>query len=378
MTTVLTNARIVTSDAVIQGSIAINGSLIADVSEGRSTSPAIDMEDDYLIPGIIDIHTDNLERHYFPRPNIDWDAASASIAHDGVCISSGVTTVFDSLSLGAWSNGQVRGRDNLRRLITGLSAARNSGALRADHRIHWRCELPSPVLPELLDEFMLNPLTGLASFMDHTPGQRQYKDLDFFLDRTWRKEMSEAEVAKQLDERRANQSANVSTNRAIMGKMAGEMDVTLAAHDDETAEHVAAAHAAGAVISEFPVTREAAAEAKRLGMVNFMGGPNLVRGGSYSGNVGAAELAADNLLDGFASDYVPRSMIECIFRLTEAPHSWSLPQAVATVTSTPAQAVGLTDRGVLATGLRADLLRVSLNGGLPVVRSAWVAGVRVS
>lgn len=375
--TVLTNARIVTASDVFEGSVVIDGDNISDLGEGLANAGSLDLEGDYLIPGIVDMHTDNLERHYFPRPNIDWNATSAAIAHDGVCIASGVTTVFDSLALGAWSNVEVRGLDNLRRLIDGIDRARAGGALRASHYLHWRCELPAPSLPGMLDEFVTHPMTRLASLMDHTPGQRQYKNLDFFLDRTWRKELSEDEVNARLTSRRADQERNVPANRAYLGDLARQHGVTLAAHDDETAEHVAAAHGAGATISEFPVTTEAAQEARRLGMINIMGGPNLVRGGSYSGNVGAAELAGADLLDGFASDYVPRSLIECAFRLAEEPHGWALPDAVATVTRVPARALGLDDRGEIATGQRADLLRVSMDAGFPVVRSVWVAGERV-
>ncbi len=378
MSTLLTNAHIVTADAVIHGSLVMSDGKIVEILPGNLHNGAIDMAGDYVIPGIVDIHTDNLERHYFPRPNIDWNAISATIAHDGVCVASGVTTVFDSLSLGAWSTGEARGLENMRRLVAGISEARDHGALRATHFLHWRCELPTADLPNLLDEFLSEPNTQLASLMDHTPGQRQYMHLDFFLDRTWRLEMSEDAVTARLDESRADQARYVDSNRAVLARFAADRQIILATHDDETAEHVRAAHAAGAVIAEFPVTGAAAAEARRLGMVNIMGAPNLIRGGSYSGNIGAAELAHQGLLDGFASDYVPRSLIECAFRLAEPAYGWTLPQSVATVTRTPALAVGLGDRGEIAAGKRADVLRVSINAGMPVVRSVWVAGDRVA
>jgi alpha-D-ribose 1-methylphosphonate 5-triphosphate diphosphatase len=380
MQTVLTNAQIVLADSTVHGTVAFDGDEIAFVDAARTNGHAQDMEGDFIIPGIIDIHTDNLERHYFPRPNIDWNPTSATIAHDGVCIASGVTTVFDSLALGVGgSGGESRDLDNLRRLIDGIEAADDHGALRAEHFIHWRCELPGATLPALLDEFLPRRHTRLASLMDHTPGQRQYKNLDFFLDRTWRREgMSETMIEDRLNERRTNQERNVVANRSHLADMAHAQGVPLATHDDETPEHVAEAHAVGVRIAEFPVTLDAAREAKRLGMINVMGGPNLIRGGSYSGNVSAAELEEAGLLDGFASDYVPRSLIECAFRLTDAEYGRSLPAAVSSVTSVVANAVGLTDRGEIAPGKRADLVRVSLNGGLPVVRSVWVAGRRVA
>ncbi len=374
--TILTNARIVTATDVVTGSLVIDGDSIWDVGEGPTDHTAIDLEGDYLIPGIIDMHTDNLERHFFPRPSIDWNPVSAAIAHDGVCIASGVTTVLDSLSLGAWSHIESRGLANLRNLLGGIDQARAGGALRAEHFLHWRCELPAQHLPDFVDEFLPHPFTKLASLMDHTPGQRQYRDLEFFLDRNWRSELDDGEVMERLAMRRANQASYADIHRTYLGKAAASLGIVLAAHDDETADHVIAAHAAGAVIAEFPVTLEAAQEARRLGMVNIMGGPNLVRGGSYSGNVGAEALAQQGLLDGFASDYVPRSLIECAFLLAQPAHGWTLPAAVATVTRVPARALGFYDRGEIAPGLRADLLRVSLNAGFPVVRGVWIAGRR--
>jgi alpha-D-ribose 1-methylphosphonate 5-triphosphate diphosphatase len=326
------------------------------------------------------MHTDNLERHYFPRPMIDWNPASATIAHDGVCIASGVTTVFDSLSLGVGAaSGEARDLDNLRRLVDGVEMADEAGALRAKHFIHWRCELPGPALHDQLEEFLPRRHTRLASLMDHTPGQRQYKNLEVFLDRTWRREgMNEAAIAERIALRREHQDRHVDANRALLAGMAQERGIPLATHDDETAQHIAEAHAVGARIAEFPVTVEAAEEARRLGMVNIMGGPNLIRGGSYSGNVSSAELEDVGLLDGFASDYVPRSLIECAFRLADAEFGRSLPASVGSVTKVVAEAVGLYDRGEIAQGKRADLVRVSLHGGLPVVRSVWVAGQRVA
>jgi alpha-D-ribose 1-methylphosphonate 5-triphosphate diphosphatase len=380
MQTVLTNAQIVLRDAVICGSLVIEGDKIQLIDDSRANGGAVDMGGDFIIPGIIDMHTDNLEKHYFPRPLIDWNPASATIAHDGVCIASGVTTVFDSLSLGVGAaSGEARDLENLRRLIDGIETADETGALRAEHFIHWRCELPGPTLQAQLEEFLPRRHTRLASLMDHTPGQRQYKNLEFFLDRTWRREgMSETAIAERLNLRREHQELHVTSNRPVLSQMAMAHGIPLATHDDETAEHVAEAHAAGARIAEFPVTMEAAEEARRLGMVNIMGGPNLIRGGSYSGNVSSAELEEVGLLDGFASDYVPRSLIECAFRLADAEYGRSLPASVASVTRVVAEAVGLTDRGEIAPGKRADLARVSLHGGLPVVRSVWVAGQRVA
>lgn len=379
MPLIITNARIVTAEVSFLGSVSIANGIIQSIGTQVSTvAAAIDFEGDLLIPGIVDIHTDNLERHYFPRPYIDWNAVSATIAHDGVCLSGGITTVFDSLSVGAWGNGEARALDNLRRLVAGVDHADQSGALRADHLLHWRCELTADDLDVMADEFLPHRMTGLVSIMDHTPGQRQYRHLDRFLDRVWRSEgVSEVDIAARIDDRRAKQARNVAPNRDRIAVRVQAANIPLATHDDETVDHVEQGFAAGATIAEFPVTAEAAAHAHKRGMINVMGGPNLIRGGSYSGNVSAAETADAGLLDGFASDYVPRSLIECAFRLTEPPFNWSLPAAVRTVTRTPAHAVRLADRGEIAEGKRADVLRVRLAAGLPVMRGVWVKGERV-
>jgi alpha-D-ribose 1-methylphosphonate 5-triphosphate diphosphatase len=160
--------------------------------------------------------------------------------------------------------------------------------------------------------------------------------------------------------------------------MATSRHIPLASHDDESLEHIDEASDLGATVAEFPVTAEAARRARERGMVVVMGGPNLIRGGSYSGNVPAAELAESELLDAFASDYVPRSLVECAFAMTRAPFGWSLSRAAALVTSAPARAVGLDDRGEIAPGQRADLLRVRLAGDLPLVRGVWTQGARAA
>ena len=374
---VLTNAEIVTPDEVIRGAIHVRDGRIVDISSSP-TRTGEDCEGDYLTPGLIDLHTDNLEKHFFPRQNIGWDPVSAAIIHDGFCLSLGVTTVFDALSVGSFAKKESRQADNLIRLAEGTAHAKAIGALKSDHFLHWRCELSADDLEPTLDRLIGNPLTALLSLMDHTPGQRQYRNIDRHLV-MWREAgMTDADIDQKLATGKERQAANVGRNRAYVAALANEKLLPVLAHDDETAEHVEAARAAGAVAAEFPVTVEAARRSRELGMMIVMGGPNLVRGGSYSGNVGVAELAKLDLLDAIASDYVPRSMIECPFLLTGGPFNWSLPKAIATVTANPAKAVGLHDRGRIAPGLRADLIRIRPVQGHPVLAAAWVEGRRAA
>jgi alpha-D-ribose 1-methylphosphonate 5-triphosphate diphosphatase len=372
----LSQAKIVTPTGVVQGSLSFKGTEIADIVEGPSQHGE-DCDGDWLIPGIIDIHTDNLERHFFPRANIDWNPVSAAVVHDGLCISVGVTTVFDSLSIGSFGAGSARTPDNLIRLTDALHEAHDKRLLKATHRLHWRCEAPSDVMAEWLPDFADAPLTGLFSLMDHTPGQRQYRNIDKFLD-MWRREgLTEAAIEDRLAERRANVARHDAANRRLVVEVAKARGVPIASHDDESVAHIDEAADLGATIAEFPVTMEAAQAAQARGMHIVMGGPNLIRGGSYSGNVPAKDLIAAGLPIGFASDYVPRSLIECAFALAAGPWQWPIERAVDTVTGLPARAVGLNDRGTLEVGKRADVVRVKVVDGHALVRGVWTGGVRV-
>lgn len=369
------NARVVTGDETFIGSVLMRGGKVVSVDAGVSCAGE-DMEGDVLMPGVIDLHTDNLEKHFFPRPNIGWDPVSAAVTHDGCCLSVGVTTVFDSLSIGSFNAAASRNHDNLIRLADGLAHANSNGLLKADHKVHWRCETPADDLPHELEGFARHPMTALFSLMDHTPGQRQYRNLEKYLD-GWRADgMTENAVDHRMADIRDRQARNAERHRRLVADVAVARGAPLATHDDEDAAHIDAAADLGATVAEFPVTLEAAQQARARGMIIVMGGPNLIRGGSYSGNVPASELAHAGLLDAFASDYVPRSLIECAFALTRPEFGWSLARAVATVTSGPARAGRLRDRGVIAPGRRADLLRVRVTGDLPVVQEVWVEGRR--
>ena len=152
--------------------------------------------------------------------------------------------------------------------------------------------------------------------------------------------------------------------------------VALASHDDRTREDVAENAADGLPIAEFPVSAVAASAAREAGQGVIAGAPNLVRGGSHTGNVAAAALIDAGLVDALASDYVPASLVEAAFLVAVKP-GWTLPRAIALIAATPAAMIGLADRGRLAVGLRADVVRVRMHEGAPVVRQVWRAGERV-
>lgn len=371
------NATVVAGDESFLGSVLVRDGKIVSVDRGPGTVGE-DLEGEVLMPGVIDLHTDNLEKHFFPRPNIDWNPVSAAVTHDGCCLSVGVTSVFDSLSIGSFNPAASRAEDNLIRLADGLLQARDKGLLKGDHRLHWRCETTADDLPHRLERLAGHPLTSLFSLMDHTPGQRQYRNLEKHLANWASNGMTPDAIDRRLADIRERQARNATSHRKLVASVAHDQGMPLASHDDEDVAHVDEAADLGATVSEFPVTLEAAQRARERGMIVVMGGPNLIRGGSYSGNVPAADLAQADLLDAFASDYVPRSLIECAFAMTDERFGWSLARAAALVTATPAKAARLDDRGVIEPGRRADLIRVSVAAGLPVVRGVWVEGARAA
>lgn len=354
--------RVVTADSVVAAELVIREGHIQSIERRDEASAyADDWGDDLLIPGLIDIHTDNLEKHYQPRPGATWDTIGSVMAHDAQCAAAGITTVFDSLCLHGERNGLNRG-EAFPIMVAAIDDAQDAGLLRSDHLLHIRCEVTNPALLERLIPHLGNPRLRMLSLMDHRPGQRQFVNREVSAE----KAAAALEIADMCD-----------MHRKRLAEIAREIGVALAAHDDASVEQVHEAHGFGCTIAEFPVTQEAAQTSRNAGMAIAMGAPNLVRGHSHSGNLGAGEAASAGLLDILASDYVPLSMLRAAFMLTQAPYNWELPEAIAVVTSGPAKAAGLTDRGVLAEGLRADMVRVSWQtGGWPRPVSVWRLGQR--
>ena len=375
MEAVFRNARIVTAEEIVEGSLLVRDGRIAAVHRGFSGTGA-DLDGDYLLPGLVEVHTDNFERHLMPRPKVRWPELPALVGHDAEIAAAGITTVFDALGLGDIGLDGMRSQD-MSTVIASIERAAAAGLLRADHRLHVRCELPAPNLLELFGPFRAHPLVGLISVMDHTPGQRQWENLQHA--RTYyigKKGWTEEGFQRSLGQARENQERYVIPHRRYFVELARSRGIPLATHDDTLPEHVAEAVAEGAVISEFPTRPEAARAARESGLAIVMGAPNVVRGGSHSGNVAAVELARLGLLDALSSDYVPASLMLAAFRLTEEA-GWTLPRALASVSRNPARAVGLRDRGEIAEGKRADLVQVRLAGNQPVVRAVWREGRRV-
>jgi len=374
---VFTNARIVTADSEIAGTVVVRDHEIAAIDDKQSSVAGVDLGGDYLLPGLIEMHTDNLEKHVAPRPGVRWPMAAAVIAHDSQIAAAGITTVFDALAIvGEVGSDPVR-REMLHGSVAAIEAAQRAGLLRAEHLLHLRCEVANDSIVATVEPLMDSKLLKLVSLMDHTPGQRQFVNLETYRHYHQGKYgTTDAELAARTAALIDGHRRFAGNNRRLISALCAARGLTKATHDDATLAHIEEAVELGVTIAEFPTTEEAATAAKYHGMAVVMGAPNVVRGGSHSGNISARDSAAAGLLDILSSDYAPVSLLHAAF-LLHGTIEMKLPEAVAKVSRNPARALGLIDRGEIAVGKRADLLRVRVADTVPVVREVWRAGERV-
>jgi alpha-D-ribose 1-methylphosphonate 5-triphosphate diphosphatase len=375
---ILTNAKIVCATEVINGTLVVGADGLIESLQASTTSVkgAIDCEGDYLVPGLVELHTDNLEKYFTPRPGVDWPSRSAVVTHDAQIVAAGITSVFDALALGDIIHGSNR-LNNLQHMVDALHQAETDQVHRADHFLHLRCEVSFAGALELFESLVDHPLVKLVSVMDHSPGQRQFAREDKYREYYQGKygfsdEQMAAFIARQIDA-----SARFSDSyRAAIVEACKARDIPVASHDDATTAHVEESARYGMAVAEFPTTLAAARASHESGLSVLMGAPNIVRGGSHSGNVAAAELARHGVLDILSSDYYPASLLDAAFRLAAMDNDYDLPAAMRTITATPARCAGLADRGDISPGKRADLIWVRADQ-CPHIRQVWKRGQRV-
>ncbi|WP_134680564.1 alpha-D-ribose 1-methylphosphonate 5-triphosphate diphosphatase [Paracoccus ravus] len=372
----LANAELILPDRVMRGRVHVEDGVIAEIVEGGSVPPgATDCRGAHLAPGLIELHTDNLERHIQPRPGVDWPHSAAIFAHDGELASTGITTVFDAVRVGSIPNDGAGYAKYARPLVTAINALCKAGRMRISHFIHMRAEICSETLLDELAEFGADDRVRLVSLMDHTPGQRQFRDIAKLAQYVrGKKGLSDAEFAAHVARLMELRARFGDAHEAGAVAAAHRLGAVLASHDDTTADQVETSAAHGVRLAEFPTTELAARACRTHGIAVMMGGPNLIRGGSHSGNVAAETLARNGDLEILSSDYIPSSLLMGACHLARL---WNdLPRAFATVTDAPARATGLTDRGRIKTGLRADLIRLEDVHRTARVSGIWVEGAR--
>jgi alpha-D-ribose 1-methylphosphonate 5-triphosphate diphosphatase len=381
---ILTNASVVSAQGVFLGTVVLRDGLISEVDDRVSHLPqAQNLNGDYLLPGLVELHTDNLEKHLSPRPGVDWPSASAVMSHDAQIIAAGITTVFDALSIGD-VNPKGKRMQQLPGMVEAIAQANAANMTRAEHRLHLRCEVCHPDTLSVFRDLVEQPLVQLVSTMDHSPGQRQFalesKYREYYMGKY---HLSSEQMDAFIVEQVANSKTYSDRYRRAIVDICLERGLSVASHDDATLAHVEESAAYGMTIAEFPTTLEAAQGCSRLGMSVLMGAPNIVRGGSHSGNIAAARLAEEGLLDILSSDYYPASLLQAAFTLgaqLEAAGGSTgagLARAVSTVSLAPARSAGLYDRGEIRVGLRADLIHARAVGTLPIIEQVWRQAKRV-
>ncbi|MGI8809384.1 MAG: alpha-D-ribose 1-methylphosphonate 5-triphosphate diphosphatase [Acidimicrobiales bacterium] len=370
----VTNVRAVAQHHIVEDATVIweDGLIVSVTSGGQPRRGAIDGRGAFCLPGLIDTHSDALEKEVNPRPGTQFPLPFALRSLEGRCLTAGITTVFHGVRFQE-NEEREASLDQAVELCETLKARRHAAEVPLDHYVLHRLDARSPGGVGVLETCLGAGAAGLVSIEDHTPGQGQFRDISK-LARFYRKDngavRSDDEARAAVEERialRHGLLAHVGPNRARLAELAGCGRIRLLAHDLVDHDEVTEASALGASVAEFPVSEDAARAARDAGLQIVMGAPNVVRGGSHSGNASAADLVVAGLCDGLASDYQPAAMLAAAFRLAIADLV-SLPEAVALVTSGPAQVAGLTDRGRLEPGLRADLALVTLDGGWPTVR----------
>jgi alpha-D-ribose 1-methylphosphonate 5-triphosphate diphosphatase len=377
MSVLIRNARVVLPDTVFEGgSVLVRNGVIESVSDDASgTAEAVlDADGAYLLPGLIDLHNDHLEAEVNPRPGANLPLPFALANLERRLTAAGVTTEFHAIAF------MDRPKDK-RSVATAIERSAYVNSLAgferpvAHHVLH-RIDVWHPHSLDAVFESLGSAPVPYASLNDHTPGQGQYRDISRMVEYSRSvdpRDGIEREIRERMSARLADHET-VPHVYARVGEARQRRPFVLSTHDDDSVEKVDAQVGLGATVAEFPVTLEAAERARELGMSIVVGAPNVIRGGSSSGNLAATELVQRGLADVMCADYHAPSLLPAVFRLVEAD-LLDLPSAVRMVTLNAARAVGLTDRGAIQPGLRADLIVVRpAADGLPHVEATLSEG----
>jgi len=369
-TVAVVGGRLITPDAMVEGGVRIEGDRIVDVGDvDTDADTVIDADGRLVLPGLIDLHGDDIEGHLHPRPGARMDIPLALAAADRANVAAGITTKFHAISFEVDEEAD-RSPELAATLTDAIGAATDH---LIDHRLHARCEVTQERCVEAVLTVVDSGDADLVSVMSHVPGKGQFRDIETFREYYENADNRTAEAAeKVIAERTDIPMATIRERVDRVVERAHAAGVVTASHDDDTPEEVRRLAASCVDITEYPITLEAAEAAVAEGTTTAMGAPNLVRGGSQWGNLATAEGIDAGVVDVLVADYHPPSLLASVFVDTGE----SLPERVARVSANPADAAGLTDRGRIEAGERADLIVVDRDPA-PTVTSALVAGTPV-
>lgn len=361
------------NEVVNSGSVRVEEGVIAEIRPEPVAGAVIDGGGRLLMPGFVDLHGDMIEREIAPRPNAQMPIDFGIHELDKKLAAAGVTTAYAAVSFATESvYGHVRSLETTSAVIEGINRLRDN--LLIDHRVHARYEITNVGAAPALERLLKADEIDMVSLTDHTPGQGQYNNIAAYVasisERRAISEEMAAEIVQKRIAMRNNPQIEVKLKEIV--SLALKHRLSLASHDDDSIEKVAEMYDLGVTISEFPVTLPAAEEARRRGLWTLMGAPNALRGKSMSGNLSALDATKAGLLTVIAADYHPAAFVPGIFKLADVAQG-GLPAAVAMATGNAARSAGLTDRGEIAVGQRADLVVVE-KGDVHRIRATFRAG----
>jgi alpha-D-ribose 1-methylphosphonate 5-triphosphate diphosphatase len=367
----LINCHVILTNDIAAGSAVLieKGCISAVEPEGIGNAQIFDLGGAYLMPGMIDLHCDALEKEIEPRPQVLFPMDFAIAQADRRNAQAGITTVYHALSFAHGELG-VRNRD------TAADIARHVKHYKhglVDNRVHGRYEITDAQSLSVLTALMQEGALDLVSVMDHTPGQGQFKDLSAYrsyLESTYRNSTEEAET---LIRKKIDNGKNALERVEQLAANARTLGIRVASHDDDHPGRVHAMAALGGTIFEFPINADAAKAACDIGLWTVFGAPNILRGASQSGSIKALEAIEKGLAGCLCSDYHPGTLLAAVFKLPELTDI-TLAEAVQLVTANPAKASGCKDRGCIQPGKKADLIGVRVRQGMPSVSHLWVDG----
>lgn len=368
----LTHARVIMPDRVLENSAVLidDGRIVAIEPDGARGDRVVDLQGQTLMPGLIDLHCDAIEKEAEPRSRVlfPFDFAVAQV--DRRNAAAGITTPFHALSF-ANNEWGVRNNQTAAQVVRAVHAFRPHSLV--DNRVHCRYEVTDPTSVDVLRALMDEGAVDLLSVMDHSPGQGQFKTLESYLQYMMGNHAMSREQAEEAAHAKTRAKDGAVTRVQALLAHAHALGIATASHDDDSVQRIATMRNLGVSMSEFPITLDTARAAVSCGLPTILGAPNVLRGQSQSGSMRAIDAIRAGVASCLCSDYQPSTLIAAAFAVA-AQTDLSWPQAIALVTANPADACGLADRGRIAVGQRADLVAVAQVGALPLISHTWSAG----